>query len=250
MLAVDEHGELVDGDQIMAMTALDLHERGDAAQRRDRRDRDVEPRAAARAARGAGIDVVETPVGDRHVVAAMAERDLAIGGEQSGHIVFADLATTGDGCSPGCSSPISCARTRRPLSALAAQMTRLPAGAGERAGRAAASTSTTRPRCGTRCATVEAELGDRGRVLVRASGTEPLVRVMVEAPTAGRGRRGRRAGRGAVERRTIRPRVAGGSDSPEAASGPALATLPAFDVRNRRRGAAPPAARRPSWRRS
>jgi phosphoglucosamine mutase len=118
-----------------------------------------------RALSGAGVGIVETPVGDRSVTAAMAEHDLAIGGEQSGHIVFADLATTGDGVLTGLIVGDVVARRGAALSALAAAMTRLP-------------------QVLVKVRDVEAELGDRGRVLVRSSGTEPLLRVMVEAPTA------------------------------------------------------------------
>ena len=180
VLAVDEHGELVDGDQIMVMTALDMHARG--VLRNDAIAVTVMSNLGLRRAlRAAGIGVVETPVGDRHVVAAMAERDLVLGGEQSGHIVFADLATTGDGVLTGLIVADLVAAHGRPLSALAAQMTRVPQVLVNvrLAGR---STSSAR-RSATRSRAVEAELGERGRVLVRASGTEPLVRVMVEAPT-------------------------------------------------------------------
>ena len=133
-----------------------------------------------RALRAAGIEVVETPVGDRHVVAAMQEHDLVLGGEQSGHIVYSQYATTGDGLLTGLLVSDLVRRAQRPLSALAAQMTRVPqvlvnvrvarqVDVGSSAVLAAA------------VHRVEAELGETGRVLVRASGTEPLVRVMIEA---------------------------------------------------------------------
>jgi phosphoglucosamine mutase len=180
VLAVDERGELVDGDQIMVMTALDRHERGTL-----RGDAIVvtvmSNLGLRRALTAAGIDIVETPVGDRNVVAAMAERNLPIGGEQSGHIVFADLATTGDGVLTGLIVADLVARRRMPLSTLAAAMTRLP--------QVLVNVRLTGPvdldRASIRDAVhqVEAELGERGRIVVRASGTEPLVRVMVEAPT-------------------------------------------------------------------
>jgi phosphoglucosamine mutase len=126
---------------------------------------------------------VETPVGDRSVTAAMAERDLAIGGEQSGHIVFADLATTGDGVLTGLIVCDLVSRRGALLSTLAAAMTRLPQVLVnvrlERKVNLAAELGVL-----DAVRTVEAELGDRGRVLVRSSGTEPLLRVMVEAPTS------------------------------------------------------------------
>lgn len=181
VVAVDENGSLVDGDQIMVMTALDWHERGIL-----RNDSIVvtvmSNLGLRRALTAAGVDIVETPVGDRNVTAAMATHDLAIGGEQSGHIVFADLATTGDGVLTGLIVADLVARRGQPLSTLAAAMTRLPQvlvnvrlDRGVDLDRAPAVQEAVRK--------VEAELGDRGRVMVRSSGTEPVVRVMVEAPT-------------------------------------------------------------------
>jgi phosphoglucosamine mutase len=179
-LAVDERGELVDGDQIMVITALDRHERGTL-----RGDAIVvtvmSNLGLRRALTDAGVGIVETPVGDRHVVAAMAERNLAIGGEQSGHVVFADLATTGDGVLTGLLVADVVARRRLPLSTLAAAMTRLPQVLVNV--RLAGPVDLDRPSIRDTVQQVEAELGDRGRIVVRPSGTEPLVRVMVEAPT-------------------------------------------------------------------
>ena len=180
VLAVDERGELVDGDQIMTMTAIDMHARGEL--RNDAIAVTVMSNLGLRRAlRAAGIGVVETPVGDRHVVAAMQAHDLVLGGEQSGHIVYSQYATTGDGLLTGL-------LRRRPGAAHGAPAVGArgaddpgAAGARERAGGAAGSTSAPRRCWPTRCAAVEAELGDTGRVLVRASGTEPLVRVMIEA---------------------------------------------------------------------
>ena len=128
-----------------------------------------------------GIEVVETQVGDRYVLEALDKRGLALGGEQSGHVIFRRLATTGDGLLTGLQLLDLVARADRPLSELAAAaMTRLPQVlVGVRVARRD-------PRLldalAADVAAVEAELGERGRVLVRASGTEPLVRVMVEAP--------------------------------------------------------------------
>jgi phosphoglucosamine mutase len=181
VVAVDDKGELVDGDQIMVMTALDWHERG-----RLRNDAIavtvMSNLGLRRALAGAGIGVVETPVGDRNVLAAMAANDLVIGGEQSGHIVFADLATTGDGVLTGLIVSDLVARRGVSLSTLAAGMTRLP--------QVLVNVRTARTielddasGVGRAVREVEAGLGDRGRVMVRASGTEPLLRVMVEAPT-------------------------------------------------------------------
>jgi phosphoglucosamine mutase len=182
VLAVDEHGELVDGDQLIALCALDRHRRG--ALRGDAVVVTVMTNLGFRLAMADhGIGVVETPVGDRHVLEALARHDLALGGEQSGHIVFADLATTGDGLLSGIQVLDVLARTGRSLADLAAEaMTRLP--------QVLRNVTVARrdPGVVARVADVvaaeEARLGPSGRVLVRASGTEPLVRVMVEAPTA------------------------------------------------------------------
>jgi phosphoglucosamine mutase len=133
-----------------------------------------------RALRSGGIDVVETPVGDRHVVSAMQAHGLVLGGEQSGHIVFSQYATTGDGLLTGLQVADLARRTGRPVSALAAQMARVPQVlVNVRVARRVdldTSTALTEAVRG-----VESDLGDTGRVLVRASGTEPLVRVMIEA---------------------------------------------------------------------
>jgi phosphoglucosamine mutase len=180
VVAVDERCELVDGDQIMVLTALDWHERGIL-----RGDAIVvtvmSNLGLRRALTAAGVGIVETPVGDRNVTAAMAAHDLAIGGEQSGHIVFADLATTGDGVLTGLLVADVVARRGRTLSELAGAMTRLPqvlvnVGVTGGVGLGDGAVQET-------IGKVEAELGDRGRVMVRSSGTEPVVRVMVEAPT-------------------------------------------------------------------
>ena len=181
VLAVDERGELVDGDQLMVMTALDWHERG--MLRNDAIAVTVMSNLGLRRAlHAAGIEIVETPVGDRNVTTAMAERDLAIGGEQSGHIVFADLATTGDGVLTGLIIGDLLTRSGRPMSALAACMTRLPQvlvniRLAHKVDLANA------PEVTRAIREVESRLGENGRVVVRPSGTEPVVRVMVEAPT-------------------------------------------------------------------
>ena len=181
VLAVDENGQLVDGDQLMVMTARDWHERG--MLRNDAIVVTVMSNLGLRRALAeAGVGIVETPVGDRNVTVAMAENDIAIGGEQSGHIVFADLATTGDGVLTGLIVADQLARRGVKMSALASAMTRLPqvlvnvrVAAGADPGRS--------PGVQAAVQAVEAQLGDRGRVMVRSSGTEPVVRVMVEAPT-------------------------------------------------------------------
>ncbi len=186
-LAVDESGSVVDGDHLMALFAVDLQTRGE-----------LDGNALAvtvmsnlglrLAMQSSGIELVETPVGDRHVLDAMAARGLVLGGEQSGHIVFGQLATTGDGILTGALLADLACRRREPLSKLAsASMTRLPqhlasvAVTPEALARLATSES-----LAAAVASVQVELGAGGRVVLRPSGTEPLVRVMVEAPTSAR----------------------------------------------------------------
>ena len=181
VIAVDERGELVDGDQILAVSALDLHDRkllrGDAVVATV-----MSNLGLRRALEPYGIQLLETPVGDRNVLDVLEQRNLALGGEQSGHVIFADHATTGDGTLTGIFLLDVMTRRGRPLSELAAVMTRVPQilrnvavdGAGLNGDAAFWS----------RVRDVDDELGDDGRVLVRPSGTEPLVRVMVESSDA------------------------------------------------------------------
>ena len=129
-----------------------------------------------------GIRIVETKVGDRYVLEAMVEHGFNLGGEQSGHVIMADWATTGDGLLTGLMLASQVAGTGLPLSELGTVMTRLPQRLLNVKGvdRSAASTDE-----GVAEAVAESEkrLGETGRVLLRPSGTEPVVRVMVEAAT-------------------------------------------------------------------
>jgi phosphoglucosamine mutase len=181
LVAVDERGGLVDGDHILAIAALDLRARG-----RLRHDTVVATVMANlgfhQAMASEGIRVETTPVGDRYVLEAMEKGGFSLGGEQSGHIVFGDLATTGDGLLSGLVLLDVLARSGRPLSELASVVVKLPqvlrnVRVADRAGLADAA------EFWAEVAAVEAELGGSGRVLVRPSGTEPLVRIMVEAAT-------------------------------------------------------------------
>jgi phosphoglucosamine mutase len=136
----------------------------------------------SRAMTAAGIDVVRTQVGDRYVLEAMKGQGYALGGEQSGHVIMSDHATTGDGILTALHVLARMADRGRSLKDLAAVMTRLPQVmvnvAGVDKGR------TDDLELAAAVAAAEDELGDSGRVLLRPSGTEPLVRVMVEAATA------------------------------------------------------------------
>lgn len=182
MIAVDERGAVVDGDHLLAIMALELAEAG-----RLRHDTVVTTVMAnlglRRALEARGIRVVETPVGDRHVLAAMTEGDFVLGGEQSGHLIFAEHAPTGDGPLAAVLLLEVLARRQVPLSRLAAVVTKFPQELRnvpfpEPARLEAAE------RFWAEVAAVEAELDGDGRVLVRPSGTEPVVRVMVEAGRA------------------------------------------------------------------
>jgi phosphoglucosamine mutase len=179
VLAVDHLGGLVDGDQLMALSAIDLRDRG--LLRHGAIAVTVMSNLGLRLGmRAAGIDVIETAVGDRYVLEALDEHDLSHGGEQSGHLVFRDHATTGDGLLSAVFVADVVARRGRSLADLAGvAMQRLPQVLHNvRMG--------TRPadlmeRIAPAVAHAEAQLGESGRVLVRPSGTEPVVRVMVEA---------------------------------------------------------------------
>jgi len=179
VLAVGHDGSLIDGDGLLAVVGVDRQQRG------------VLPGSTVvvtvmanlglrRALADHGIAVRETAVGDRYVLEALEADGLTLGGEQSGHLIFRDLATTGDGLLTGIQALDAACRAGRTLGDRVAElMVRAPqvlhsvpvAGNGEALVELVAA----------EVATAAAELGDVGRVLVRASGTEPVVRVMVEA---------------------------------------------------------------------
>jgi phosphoglucosamine mutase len=181
LIAVDHTGAMVDGDHIIAIAALDLHARGEL--RNDAVVVTVMTNLGFRLAMSdAGLDVVETAVGDRYVLEALAAGNHSLGGEQSGHVIFADHATTGDGVLTAVALLDAVHRAGRPLAEVAAAaMTSLPQVLVNV--RVATRLPDIADLLADEIADVEAEFGDHGRVLVRASGTEPLVRVMVEAPT-------------------------------------------------------------------
>jgi phosphoglucosamine mutase len=182
VVAVDETGALVDGDHIMAICAIDQHGTGRLVG--DTVVVTVMTNLGFRLGMAEhGIAVVETQVGDRYVLEAMDDGGYSLGGEQSGHIIFGAMATTGDGILTGLQLADVVKRSGRSLSVLAgAAMTRLPQVLQnvKVADRAMLDTADD---VWAAVAEVERELGPRGRVLLRPSGTEPVIRVMAEAPT-------------------------------------------------------------------
>jgi phosphoglucosamine mutase len=178
VLAVDGQGRLHDGDDLIALIALDLVRRGEL------RGGGVAVTVMTnfgflKTMEAAGVEVVQTPVGDRYVIEALLERDWALGGEQSGHIVWTDFTPTGDGIAASLLVLRALGGRRledtEPFERLPQKLENVQV-----ANREAISDAT------TVWSAVEEEnrkLEGRGRVLVRPSGTEPLVRVMVEAPS-------------------------------------------------------------------
>ncbi len=183
-LAVDHAGEVVDGDQILAILALAMRE--EQTLHSDTVVATVMSNLGfLNAMRDAGIHVDQTKVGDRYVLEAMNANGFTLGGEQSGHVIMSEFATTGDGVLTALHLAARMARTGRSLRELAAVMTRLPQVLlnvpnvnKSRAG--------IDPVVNAAVSAATRELGRNGRVLLRPSGTEPLVRVMVEAETADR----------------------------------------------------------------
>jgi phosphoglucosamine mutase len=177
-LAVDADGQVVDGDQILAVLATELKHEGRLAG--DTVVVTVMSNLGFRLAMDdAGISVVETPVGDRYVLEAMLAGQHSLGGEQSGHIILADYATTGDGVLTALHLLAVLARRGVSLAEAAKVMTRYPQVLinvpGDKSRAAAA------PELAAAVKAAEAALGSSGRILVRPSGTEPIIRVMVEA---------------------------------------------------------------------
>ncbi|MEU4109087.1 phosphoglucosamine mutase [Streptomyces sp. NPDC027717] len=178
-LAVDHTGEEVDGDQILAVLALAMRERSALAS--DTVVATVMSNLGLKLAmERAGIRLVQTAVGDRYVLEEMKQHGFTLGGEQSGHVIILDHATTGDGTLTGLLLAARVAETGRALRELASVMDRLPQ---VLVNVPDVDRSRVRTSADLAAAVGEAEreLGETGRVLLRPSGTEPLVRVMVEA---------------------------------------------------------------------
>lgn len=180
-LAIDSTGEVVDGDQILAILALRAKRQGKLIG-----DTVVSTVMSnlgfSHAMENAGISVLQTAVGDRYVLEAMGANSFVLGGEQSGHVIMRQHATTGDGVLTALHIAQEMVETSRSLSELAAVMTRFPQVLLN-------VTDVDRTRVSldqelqAAVAAVQEELAGDGRVLLRPSGTEPVVRVMVEAPT-------------------------------------------------------------------
>jgi phosphoglucosamine mutase len=178
-LAIDANGELVDGDAIMFVLALAMKEAGELAS--DTLVATVMSNLGLHLAmRSVGVTVRTTSVGDRYVLEELRAGEYSLGGEQSGHIVMPALGSTGDGIVTGLRLMARMGQTGSPLSELASAMQPLPqvlinVEVADKATAAAA------PLVQTAVDEAAAELGDTGRILLRPSGTEPMIRVMVEA---------------------------------------------------------------------
>ena len=182
VMLVDAHGNEIDGDVVEAVCAIDLKERG-LLTGNTAVSTVMCNLGLAHALRDAGIELVQTKVGDRYVLEAMREGGFVLGGEQSGHMIFLEHNSTGDGLVTALQFLAACKRAGKSIADAAAVMTRFPQTLvnvhvkdkhvvdGNAAVAAAVEAA-------------EAELGDSGRVLLRPSGTEPVVRVMVEAASA------------------------------------------------------------------
>ncbi len=185
LIAVDESGVIVDGDRIMAIVALHW-KRGDRLKNNLVVSTVMSNFGFKRAMREAGIELIETKVGDRYVVEAMNANKAILGGEQSGHIIFADRGRTGDGLLTAVRLLEVMAGTGKPLAELGAEamvaypqvLTNVPVASKD-------GLDDAKP-VWDHVKQVEDELQGDGRVLIRPSGTEPLIRVMVEAPSQDR----------------------------------------------------------------
>lgn len=178
-LAVDAHGAVVDGDQIMAILALGFKERGKLS------ENTIVATVMSnlgffRAMESAGIEIITTAVGDRYVLEKMLEGNYSLGGEQSGHLIIREHANTGDGILTALALAQEVVRTGKSLTELASAMQRFPQVLINVSGVAKDKLSDSSA-VSDAVAKAEAQLGDAGRVLLRASGTENLIRVMVEA---------------------------------------------------------------------
>ncbi|MEY2693936.1 MAG: hypothetical protein RL142_284 [Actinomycetota bacterium] len=181
-LMVDHTGAIVDGDQIMAILALSMKARGELA--RNTLVATVMSNLGLKIAmKNAGINMLETKVGDRYVLEEIRANGYTLGGEQSGHVIMSHYATTGDGVLTGLRVMAEVAKTGKTLQELAAQIQIYPQVLLNVRGVDRTQVDNEVVQASVREA--EADLGETGRVLLRASGTEPVIRVMVEAAEMG-----------------------------------------------------------------
>ena len=182
LIAVDERGELVDGDAVMGICALERLAEGTL--RNSVLVATVMSNGGLeRAVRAAGGTMIRTPVGDRHVFEAMEREDAVLGGEQSGHVIFRDRSTTGDGLLTGIELVLAVRAAGVPLSELVTRIPRLPQVViNSRVRRLEDWREDAEFVAAVERATLL--MGDRGRILVRPSGTEPKIRIMVEGDDA------------------------------------------------------------------
>ncbi|MFM7493911.1 MAG: phosphoglucosamine mutase, partial [Acidimicrobiaceae bacterium] len=177
LIAVDEKGQIVDGDHLLAISALEMKTQGSL------RGNKVAVTVMTnigfhKAMKNAAIEVLTTPVGDRSILLALEEHSLSLGGEQSGHIIYRDVATTGDGLLAALKLGVFVGKSKKSLSENASQaMTSFPQVLINL--RVAKRVDSVESIFKSEIEVAEKALGDSGRVLVRASGTEPMVRVMV-----------------------------------------------------------------------
>jgi phosphoglucosamine mutase len=178
LIAVDERGQLVDGDAVMGICALARLASG-TLRNRILVTTVMSNGGLERAITQAGGRMIRTPVGDRHVFEAMEREDASLGGEQSGHIIFRDLATTGDGLLSGIELVRAWRAAGTSLSELARRIPRLPQVVINSAARRREAWQDD-PEFAAAVRLATQTVGERGRVLVRPSGTEPKIRIMVE----------------------------------------------------------------------
>jgi phosphoglucosamine mutase len=180
-LAVDADGNLIDGDQILAILAIAMQESGKLVN--NTMVITVMSNLGLRIAmKEYGINLIETPVGDRHVLSAMEVGGYNLGGEQSGHVILADSATTGDGTLTALHLMQRMKQSSRTLSELAAVMQRMPQVL-INVSNVDRNLAASHPVILKAVDEQRDLLGAQGRILLRPSGTEPVVRVMVEAKT-------------------------------------------------------------------
>lgn len=178
-LAIDAHGNIIDGDQIMTILAIGLKQRG-LLKSNCVVGTVMSNLGFMKAMKEAEIEVITTPVGDRYVLERLIDSDCTLGGEQSGHVILKHFANTGDGILTALSLLQELKRTGKGANELASAMTKFPQVLLNVRDVAKERLSTSKV-IQDAVQAAEAELGDSGRVLLRPSGTEPLIRVMVEA---------------------------------------------------------------------